>query len=348
MINRLAFLVVLLFLPFVIKAQGNRVPIYHTVQQGEWYSKIAPKYNTKVDSLEKWNPNVKSKSLQVGQRIIVGWEEVDEKQEQDEKIEKTPEMTLESEAKQPKGDTNVTPKDEPAPKLEPPVVDPDPIPSHSYSWVWLLLGLLIGMVLGAFLLYVLFANKLRAELEHKENELSRLNYNLTSEKSSAGSELSRLHSRIKLIEQKNKDLDNENNSLREEIAQLKTAQQRVSEYRTERTSPINTNQVSNETSGSSKTLYADAIIDDCFVKVRETPNEDSIFILHLNGENTADFSIYKSAYQRVVANPSFLEGCEKQILGDIMQLEIVSEGKAQREVSNGKWKVINKLNVLIK
>ena len=190
--------------------------------------------------------------------------------------------------------------------------------------------------------------KIKAELNYKENELSRLNYNLTSEKTSAGSELSKLRIENRTLKQRNKDLDSENNSLREEIAQLITTQQREKEYRTERTIPVSTNMVSSETSGSLMFLYADAIIDDCFVKVRELPNEDSIFVLHLNGENSADFSIYKSAYQRVVANPSFLEGCEKQVLGDTMQLEIVSEGKAQRELSNGKWKVINKLNVIIR
>ena len=349
-----------------MKAQGNvREAVYHTVQEGQWFAKIALKYKTTVDSLEKWNPGVDSKKLKVGQSIVVGWKEVVKEQEYEEKREENIDTTIDSGVgrqkgnstevreesevpknngvESPKGDTNENPKDKPKPK-------PTPIqtPSNSYSWVWLILGLLIGLVFGVFLLYVLYVKKIKAELNYKENELSRLNYNITSEKTSAGSELSKLRIENRTLKQRNKDLDSENNSLREEIAQLITTQQREKEYRTERTIPVSTNMVSSETSGSSMFLYADAIIDDCFVKVRELPNEDSIFVLHLNGENSADFSIYKSAYQRVVANPSFLEGCEKQVLGDTMQLEIVSEGKAQRELSNGKWKVINKLNVIIR
>lgn len=79
MVDRLAvlFLFLFLFLPFVIKAQGNRVAFYHTVQQDEWNSKIAVQYQTKVDSLEKWNPDVNSNSLKVGQRIIVGWQDAE-------------------------------------------------------------------------------------------------------------------------------------------------------------------------------------------------------------------------------------------------------------------------------
>ena len=381
MMNRLAFLFVLLFLPFVIEAQENKVPITYTIKSGDTYGTIAPQCNTKVDSLLKWNPNVSQTRLQVGQEIIVGWEEevVNEQKLGSENLNQgsvnggsvnggsvnggSVNGGIESGGSG-NGDTgsggsgnggsgnggsgNGGSGNGGSGSGDTGSGGSGSGGSQTYTWVWLLLGLLIGMVLGAFLLYVLFAKKLKAELEHKENELSRVNYSLTNEKSNNSSELSRLRLKNQNLEQKNNDLDNENNSLREEIARLKTAQQRVNEYRTERTIPVSTNMVSSETSGSSTALYADAIIDNCFVKVRETPNEDSIFILHLNGENSADFSIHKSAYQRVVANPSFLEGCEKQVLGDTMQLEIVSEGKAQRELSNGKWKVINKLNVIIR
>lgn len=220
--------------------------------------------------------------------------------------------------------------------------------SSSVSWIGLLVGLFVGLVCGVLLFYLLYVKKLKLDYEHKKNELSRVKANITSEKSKISSELSQLRSRIKILERDNKRLFDENVSLGVEIDRLRAARFRVNENIEEQTVSLSANQVSSQESGPSMTLYADAIIDDCFVKVRENPNEDSIFVLHLNGDNMADFSIYKLAYQRVVANPSFLEGCEKQILGDTMQLEIKSEGRAQREVSNGKWKVINKLNVIIR
>lgn len=221
-------------------------------------------------------------------------------------------------------------------------------PSSSISWVWLLLVLLIGSALGVFLFYLLYAKKLMSDYRYMEKELSQVKSDLTNQKTNAGSELSKLRSENQSLKQRNKDLDGENGSLREEIVQLKTTQHRVNENRKEEITPLPTNQVATQTSGQVTMLYADAIIDNYFVKVREILNEDSIFVLHLSGANSATFTIHKPAYQRIVANPSFLDGCDKQILRDTMHLEIVSEGRAQRDASNGKWKVIDKLNVIIR
>lgn len=227
--------------------------------------------------------------------------------------------------------------------------------THSYSWVWFMLGLLVGLALGAVLLYVLFVKKLEAKHKSNENELSQTNSFISKEKAKVSKELSELRSKMSILSKENERLSKENKRLFEEnialgekMERLKGSQSRTYENKSSQTNDVFTSQVSSPTAGTSSTLYADAIIDDYFVKVRNVPNEDSLFVLHLNGENLADFVIYQPAYQRVIANPSFLTGCEKQILGDIMQLEILSEGKAQREVSTGKWKVVNKLNVIIK
>jgi regulator of replication initiation timing len=218
----------------------------------------------------------------------------------------------------------------------------------SISWVWLLLGLLAGSGSGVFLFYLLYVKKLKTDYRYMENELHQVKFDLDSEKTNTGSELPKLRSENRSLKRRNKELNDENNSLREEIAQLTTPQRRANENKIEGTSPVSTNQISTQKSEPATTLYADAIIDDYFEKVREIPNEDSIFVLHLNGENLADFSIYEPAYQRVVVNPSFLEGCEIQVLGSTGQLEIMPGSRAQRETSDGKWKVINKLNVIIR
>jgi predicted membrane protein len=93
-------------------------------------------------------------------------------------------------------------------------------------------------------------------------------------------------------------------------------------------------------------LYADSIFDGFFNKTKETPNEDTIFELHLQNAQVATFTIYVSAYQRIIANPAFLEGCEKQVLNNVQNIEIVKEGTAQCQ-ADGKWKIINRLNVII-
>lgn len=95
-------------------------------------------------------------------------------------------------------------------------------------------------------------------------------------------------------------------------------------------------------------LYADAIVDGKLIRVKEVAGDDSIFELHLSNPHTANFVICKDAVQRVIANPSFIDGCEKQILPNASKVEIVTPGTAQKEVDSGKWLVVEKLKVNIK
>lgn len=95
-------------------------------------------------------------------------------------------------------------------------------------------------------------------------------------------------------------------------------------------------------------LYADAIVDGALIRVKEVPGDDSIFELHLNNSNTANVVICKNAVQRIIANPSFIDGCEKQILPNASNVEIVTPGTAQKEADSGKWVVVEKLKVNIK
>lgn len=230
------------------------------------------------------------------------------------------------------------------PVEEPPVVNTSPL---SYSWIWLLIGLIIGFVIGIILYYQLFVKKHEAEHKRNEDELSRSNSSLSKEKLKVSNELSGLRLELKTLKRNYNELVEENNSFRKEIEQLKDTSTRLIETRTIETAFVHKNQDSPTKPEPSSTLYADSIIDDYFVKVRETPTEDSIFVLFLNGENSAEFSIYDTAQSKVIANPSYLDGCEKQVLCETNQIEIISKGKAQRE-GDGKWRVINKLNVIIR
>jgi len=94
-------------------------------------------------------------------------------------------------------------------------------------------------------------------------------------------------------------------------------------------------------------LYADAIIDGKFNRVREQPDEDTVFELKLNppGGSSARVIIYSPAYRRIIANPSFLEGCEKQIVGGAT-VTMLREGVAQKDDS-GKWNITTTLRVKI-
>ena len=86
-----------------------------------------------------------------------------------------------------------------------------------------------------------------------------------------------------------------------------------------------------------QSLYADAIIDGKFNSVKECPDDNTIFELKLNkaGDTRAIVIIYKEAEQLVIKRPEFLDGCEKQILGNTT-ITMLHEGVALKE-SSGKW-----------
>jgi hypothetical protein len=91
-----------------------------------------------------------------------------------------------------------------------------------------------------------------------------------------------------------------------------------------------------------QSLYADAIIDGKFNRVKEAADEsETNFELKLNrtGDTTAKVVVYSGAYRRILANPSFLEGCEKQLIGNnYTSITTTKEGVAQKD-SDGKWRI---------
>ena len=114
----------------------------------------------------------------------------------------------------------------------------------------------------------------------------------------------------------------------------------------EESSVIANQQTSPKPIETQKLLYADSIIDGEFSHVKERENDDTVFVLTLKSESAASVSIFRQAYGKVIANPSYLEGCEKQIIGN-SSVVIVREGEAEKGF-NGKWKVVSPLKVEIR
>jgi len=94
-----------------------------------------------------------------------------------------------------------------------------------------------------------------------------------------------------------------------------------------------------------ESLYAESIVDGYMYRVKDAPSEDSVFELHLKGSSYATFAIYKQAEGRVIANPSYLDGCDMQLLGRSV-VKVVRQGEARLD-DNGKWKISTKLLVHI-
>lgn len=149
----------------------------------------------------------------------------------------------------------------------------------------------------------------------------------------------------KLYDSEIRSLQNENRDLKNRVAALEDALRKDVASGVE--SPVVANQqISSKPVETQKLLYADSIIDGVFSHVKEQENDDTIFVLKLKNENSATISIFKQAYGRVLANASYLEGCEKQIIGN-SSVEIVREGEAEKGY-NGKWKVVSPLKVEIR
>lgn len=317
----------------------------YTVKKDDSAAKIAKQHGIKLKDFMIWNSlDGDNPIIQIGQQLWI----TDPQSIQQELLEKPEQVneaivSLKKEVTNP--NTEVSPQ-QTKQETERAGDEDQKTTSISHLWVRLLFGLLTGLTLGVILVYVFFVKKLKAKLECKENELDRANSCLSSEKTNTNAELSRLRSKIQTLEREKRELLDENVGLGEEIDRLKVVP--YSYLNENNKMEVESNSWASNHVASSVTMYADAIIDGYFVRVREIPNEDSIFVLHLNREDSAAFEIYESAYKRVVANPSFLEGCEKQIIGESSQLEIVTKGMAQKDFSNGKWKVINKLNVIIR
>lgn len=348
MMKRSFIAVIILLLPFVLFGQNQRAPKYYTVKSGDLgLSQIARDNNVKLDALYSWNNLTEISIIQIGQKIIVGWEDVpseeiegDSAASEQSNEQQSVSASSAEEQSQKKAETSDNKKHKKERGKAPNSQEPK---NNHFSWSTLLVGLILGIVLGILLLCFFFVKKLKAKHERDERDLSQRIAELRDEKTQLDAEVLRLQSKIRSIEKEKQQFLDENVVLGEEIDRLKVTGHEKGENKAEQTKTV-----SAQISIAPTALYADAIIDGYFVKVRETLDEDSVFVLQLNGENSAVFSVFESAKQRVMANPSYLEGCEKQILGNTMELEIMSKGLAQRDASNGKWKVIDKLNVIIR
>lgn len=147
-----------------------------------------------------------------------------------------------------------------------------------------------------------------------------------------------------------KQLCIENDKLRSDIERLTSIISRAADKTAQSLSVIATvPQVKidehNDDIHDSATLYADFINDNYFNKVTDKPTEDTVFELHIQ-KNNADFTIFPDATPRIIHNPAFLEGCEKQVIGNT-SVEVKENGRAQIQ-PDGKWSIVKKLNVLVK
>lgn len=173
----------------------------------------------------------------------------------------------------------------------------------------------------------------------RKDEISKIQEELSSLKMSSSTSSQKKHEELcKKIE-----------NLEAQVAKLQRNQSEPSRAESRTMSPDMSNSQRQPEVQKTISLFSDFIDDGVFNNVKKAPNDDSVFELVLSNEdaNTAKVIVYPSAYKRVIANPSFLEGCEKQILGET-DVIIEREGTAEKDSSTGEWKVVTPLSVIIK
>ncbi len=90
---------------------------------------------------------------------------------------------------------------------------------------------------------------------------------------------------------------------------------------------------------SGKKMYSPTFIDGNVYKPTATPEQsDSIWELTEVAPNKYQITVYKDAEKRILANPAFLEGANKQVKG-FDRVELIEPGIAEMDVATGKLRV---------
>lgn len=217
-------------------------------------------------------------------------------------------------------------------------------------WVRLLLFVLAGIVLG-LAIYVFFLQRdlnddsngienLKKEIEKRKKEIEDLKKEIGKSNGNASNkDIVSIESEIIKVKEENHKLNNRLKDLEHMLKETDLSYDRESAYTPNQ-------QPTSKYVETQKLLYADSIIDGEFSHVKEQENDDTVFVLTLKSESIASVSIFRQAYGKVIANASYLEGCEKQIIGN-SSVVIVREGEAEKGF-NGKWKVVSPLKVEIR
>ena len=297
--------------------QGNCT---YTVKSGDNFFKIAQHHNISIDRLKNLNPQITNKNLIFeGQKINVPCSSAEIAQEE---TQETHDINTDTNTKSKETKDRKKSKKKETGKT-------------SLWWLWLI----VGCVGGIFVWEKWCRKKIIGNKESNSNNL----YLYDGEKKRLEEENGNLKNQIKQIQKEKQSLEKEKNDIWEENVKLR--EEIESLKNTIKSEPIPAQNIQTASLSESGTLYAVSIIDGYLQRVKDTANEDTVFELCLKSATKADITIYKSAYEKILDNPSHLEGCDKQIVGRT-SVNVEQAGEAERE-DNGKWRVTKRVKVLV-
>lgn len=212
-------------------------------------------------------------------------------------------------------------------------------------------GKIIFITFLALLSYLLYKNRNQVKMilnrfklkSSKSKKLDEINFYKKE-----WEELEKENRQLRKLKQENADLIARIKKLELYVRELERKMQQYTEPNNEQPQKIVNLPIEDEEkpfTTSSSHLYADAIIDGVFHRISDKPNLDTVFELNCTSSSrTAVFGVYPEAFKRVIKNPDFVDGCDKQKINVQPQTLEIETGEATQD-DFGKWKVIKKAKI---
>jgi hypothetical protein len=302
----------------------------YIVKRGDYLEGIAKQFDVKVDSICKWNNIKKEKPIiHPKQKLKI---HISKKQKSAQAQPADVNNTNATNVSKQGGEIQQTNKNQKKGEKK-----------FGSKWLlWFILGVGVGVGVGCWVwerwLRKRFVGNENEEVEELREEKKKLH----KEKNSQYQEIIKLKLKIEQIDKEREEFLEENISLGREIERYQNKPKQLFEIENKTVSVASVM----EKTADSTVLYSKSITDGFFNRVSNKSDEDTIFVLNLQDSQTASFTISPDAEYLVCQHTEFLDGCDKQILNDAQSLTIQSEGIAQKQ-PDGKWKVIEKLKVII-
>lgn len=91
---------------------------------------------------------------------------------------------------------------------------------------------------------------------------------------------------------------------------------------------------------SGKKMYSPGLLDGNVYKPKTTPDQDdTVWELTEVAPNKYQITVYKDAEKKILANPSFLEGADKQVFMRYDHVELIEPGIAEMDAATGKLRI---------
>lgn len=203
---------------------------------------------------------------------------------------------------------------------------------------------IVGTLIIAIIVFIILYKKIEKSFLEDLKDAEKETYELRRQLNDKHSDKSIKEKRLKELEGEIDKFKKENDSLKMEIMHLQNNTYKVQSTTNQEIvegQPVIDNNPPTPEPPRIVSMYSDCIIDGYFNRVSERPDEDTVFELVLDDENMnmASVDVYQGAHRRIIVNPAFIDGCEKQIVGN-SNVRVERKGIAEKDADNGKWRLI--------